>query len=254
VNASGSGPPASVTVNWQPRPTAPPACSVTSSNPSPFTGQTITLTATCTNSPLSYSWTNCLGTTSTCQVTSSTAGSQTYTVSATNVIGTGAPASVTVNWQQSTTPPDFCGQYSDVVRVGEPWGGSPLIPSDYGGAFRANMVLVVSITVPTTPTSYGAPVFSLSVAEYQGPGTFRQTVLSQSPCDFVRKLDPSGQAGPISIGYANPSSVSSLVGSGLAMIPGRTYYVSVRNWDPTIGATCFTSTCNAIVGNLTWPH
>jgi len=173
-------------------------------------------------------------------------------VVATNVVGAGQSASTSVTWQQSVGPTDFCGQFSDTVRVTAAWGGMPVYPQDYGGSFRANMVLVVALNVPGTG-SYGAPAFTSSVAEYQGPPTYRQVTLSRSPCDF-RAYDPSGQSGPISIGYGNTASVSSSVGNGLPMIPGQTYYINVRNYSPAIGATCHQSTCNAIVGGFTWPH
>ena len=252
ANSSGTGSAAHVSVNWQPRPTATPSCTVSPSNNAPFTGQTITLTATCTNAPTTYAWTNCSSTSSTCNTTSTSAGTQNYAVVATNVVGAGQSASTSVTWQQSVGPTDFCGQFSDTVRVTAAWGGMPVYPQDYGGSFRANMVLVVALNVPGTG-SYGAPAFTSSVAEYQGPPTYRQVTLSRSPCDF-RAYDPSGQSGPISIGYGNTASVSSSVGNGLPMIPGQTYYINVRNYSPAIGATCHQSTCNAIVGGFTWPH
>jgi hypothetical protein len=251
VNGSGTGAVANASVNWQPRPTSPPACTVTPSNTAPFTGQTITLTATCTNSPTSYAWTNCTSTSSTCNTSSGVAGTQNYSVIATNVVGPGQSASASVSWQQSVGGTDFCGQYSDVSRVSAPWGMSAVYPHDYDGAFRAGMVLVVSFTVPSTP-SYGTPGFSASVAEYADPPTYRQVTLSRSACDF-RAYDPSGQAGPVSIGYGNTATVSASAGNGLTLIPGQTYYINARNWSPAIGNTCSRSTCNAIVG-FQWPR
>jgi hypothetical protein len=253
MNNNGTGAAANVSVNWQPRPTAPPSCTVSADNTAPFTGQTITLTATCTNSPTSFAWTNCSSTASTCRTTNSTVGTQSYSVAATNDFGPG-PQSIptSVTWQQAVGSTDFCGQFSDVVRVNEPWGGAPLIPQNYGGSFRANMVLVVSLVVPATG-SYGSPSFTSSVAEYQGSPTYRQVTLSRSQCDF-RAFDPSGQAGPISIGLGNTATVSSSVGNGLPMIPGQTYYLNIRNWIPGRGTSCAQSPCNAIVGGLTWPH
>ena len=251
ANNNGTGAAANVPVNWQPRPTAPPSCTVSASNSAPFTGQTITLTATCTNAPTSFAWTNCSSTASTCNTTTSTVGPQLYSVVATNVVGPGQSASTSVNWQQSVGSTDFCGQYSDVSRVSAPWGMSAVYPRDYGGAFRANMVLVVSFTVPSTG-SYGSPGFSASLAEYTDPPTYRQVTLSRSPCDF-RAYDPSGQAGPFSIGYGNTATVNSAAGNGLPMVPGQTYYVNARNWSPSIGATCHRGTCNAIMG-FQWPR
>jgi hypothetical protein len=190
---------------------------------------------------------------STCSTTSFNPGVQSYSVSATNVVGTGSPASVSVTWQQSITPPDFCTAYKDVERVNQPWGsGSPVYPSSYGGSFRADEVLVVSVTVPGSPSSYGVSLFSAAAAEYQGPPTFRTVTLSRSPCDF-RAVDRSGQNGPIDIGFGNSATVSGKVGLGLNMQPGQTWYVNIRNWSPDIGATCKISACNMIVG-FQWPR
>jgi hypothetical protein len=79
-----------------------PACTLSTSNSTPIQGRTITLTASCTNSPTSYTWTNCTSTTSTCTTSQSTAGTRSYSVTARNAVGTSAPASVAVAW---TAPP-----------------------------------------------------------------------------------------------------------------------------------------------------
>ena len=86
ANPSGTGAPASAIVNWQAPPTAAPSCTLSPSNPTPYAGQTITLTATCTQSPTSYVWTNCSAgsNSSTCQTTSSVVGTQNYSVTASN--------------------------------------------------------------------------------------------------------------------------------------------------------------------------
>ena len=249
VNGSGSGAPASVTVNWQPRPTSPPSCSVTSSNNAPFTGQTITLTATCTNSPTSYAWTNCSSTTSTCQATSGTAGSQTYSVTATNVIGASSPASVTVNWQQSTTPPDFCSNYSNVISTVVPWGSSPTIYTKDFGSLNANGVAVVAVVIPSTLSS--ADWGRLQWAEYIDPRGDRQVSLSRSPCDF-RSPDPTGQNGPMVMTGGVSGDVYWNLGTPRFGYPeghvtaGTTVYVNLRT-----PSGCGSGSCNMVLG-LTW--
>ncbi|MEP6677696.1 MAG: hypothetical protein ABJB78_00245, partial [Betaproteobacteria bacterium] len=120
TNANGSSAQANSTVNWQSPPTSPPVCTISASNASPFTGTAITLTASCSNSPASFSWSGCSSNSATCVATGNTAGTATYAVAASNVVGTGATASMTVTWQQSTAPPDFCSAYNDVVRIGVP--------------------------------------------------------------------------------------------------------------------------------------
>src|SRR6185295_16036990 len=114
-----------------------------------------------------YAWTGCSSTKSTCTTTSASAGAISYGVTASNAIGAGAAASTTVNWQQSTAAPDFCSAYNDVVRITKNWASSSeTYPSDYGGAFRANMVLVVAMTVPASAANAANRLFSASVSEY----------------------------------------------------------------------------------------
>ena len=250
LNTSGAGAPANVTVAWQPRPTSPPTCSVASNMPSPFTGQTITLTATCTNSPTTYAWTNCSSTTSTCQATSNTAGTQNYSVQATNVVGTSTAAATSVTWQQSSAPPDFCGNYKDVVQTAVPWGSSPTIYTKDFGPMKAGGVAVVAIYIPTSlpSTAWGR----LQWAEYVDPRGDRQVTLSRSPCDF-RGVDASGANGPLVV----TGGVSGDVYYNLAaarfgypegkVTAGQTYYVNLRQ---TNG--CGQSgSCNMVLG-LGW--
>lgn len=76
-----------------------PACVVSTSNASPYAGSTVTLTASCTNAPTAYTWTNCMSATAQCSATSASIGQVTYTVVARNGAGASAPASVGVAWQ-----------------------------------------------------------------------------------------------------------------------------------------------------------
>jgi hypothetical protein len=88
-----------------PPPAAVPVCSVTSSPSIAYAGSSIALAASCTNGPTSFIWTNCASTASTCTATSPVAGVVTYTVVASNANGQGAPASITVAWQDVPAPP-----------------------------------------------------------------------------------------------------------------------------------------------------
>ena len=81
-------------------PSAVPICSLGASNLTPTIGQSITITATCSNSPTSYTWTaGCTSTSSTCNDTNNVVGNKTYTMFAANGGGNSAPASVVVNWR-----------------------------------------------------------------------------------------------------------------------------------------------------------
>jgi hypothetical protein len=219
TNAAGNSPSASVTVNWQPLPTNPPACTVTSSNLTPSTGQNITLTAACSNSPTSYTWSGCTSSTSTCTTTSANAGVVTYGVTATNGIGTSPLATVDVTWSKSTGGGNFCGPNTAYVDI--PWGSTTRYLTTAYGGFPQGKVFVFSITVPANaPHSGSGQVFA--PAEYQGPPTARSMTLSENMCDFSSYLDAASGTAPL-ISF----NVSS--GPGAVLTPGKTYYFNLRN-------------------------
>lgn len=99
TTSGGTSGPVSVIVNWQPPLVGAPACTLSASSTSPTAGTTITLTASCSPNPTSYTWTGCSSNTASCMATAASPGPVTYSVKGTNSGGTGAPASVTVNWQ-----------------------------------------------------------------------------------------------------------------------------------------------------------
>jgi len=250
TNGAGQGT-ATIVVNWQGAPTAVPVCTVTSSNATAFVGQAVTLTASCTNSPQSYAWTNCSSTSPTCPATAATAGSVNYKVTASNGIGASVPANTTVTWQPSAGGTDFCGSYSNVSRVTKNWGDNAPIYTQSNGGFAANGVFVVEFNVPSSPASYASSNFT-DIAEYNGPPTFRHMTLSKSACDF-RSPDPSGANGPYRQGYGNSASITWNVGAQpVSLVPGQRYYFNFRNYSPDLnsgsgGVSCATSSCNAVV-------
>jgi hypothetical protein len=78
-----------------------PVCSPSNSPTAPAVGTSTTIDAGCTNQPTTYIWTGtgCVGlTTPTCAVSTSRAGSRTFTVQATNAAGTSALTQITVTW------------------------------------------------------------------------------------------------------------------------------------------------------------
>ena len=85
-----------------------PACVVTTTNASPNVGGMVTLTASCTNAPTAYTWTNCMSATAQCNATSAAVGQVTYTVVARNAAGASAPASVAVAWQSVSAGAPKC--------------------------------------------------------------------------------------------------------------------------------------------------
>jgi hypothetical protein len=104
--AEGYGPPSMPVAMCSPTvdPVALPACTLTASNGFPAANSFVTLTATCSGNPSAYHWSNCASLTSICTASSATAGTVTYTVVASNVNGSGDPASVSVRWQAPPPP------------------------------------------------------------------------------------------------------------------------------------------------------
>jgi hypothetical protein len=88
-----------------PPPGSPPLCAILASEPAPGVGTSITLTATCSGSPTSYSWTGCTSTGPNCTTTEATIGTRIYSVIASNAAGASAPASISISWQATAGPP-----------------------------------------------------------------------------------------------------------------------------------------------------
>ena len=251
-NANGIGVPSEVTITWQQPVTAAPVCTLSPSTTTPYLGGTVTLTANCTQSPSSYTWTNCNGSGGTCQASASSLGQVSYSVTATNSIGTSAPAQTSVTW---TTPPpagaDFCGQYPQVARVNLNWGG--YIDTNRNGGFPAGAILVGRLTVPANAKGTGPGL--VSMAEYIDGQADRIMTISTSSCDFrgfkpgqFPTSDPTGATRPMAWSFSNNPSIqfalSGAAGNQPKLVPGQTYYVNIRNRDYSGEDTCKTTTCN----------
>jgi Putative Ig domain/PQQ-like domain len=78
-----------------------PVCAPTANPPAPVAGQTVTISANCSNQPTGYVWKGggCTGNTSACAVTKARRTTITFSIQASNAAGTGAPASITVQWK-----------------------------------------------------------------------------------------------------------------------------------------------------------
>ena len=260
LNASGEGPPSTITVAWQQPPTAPPTCTLAASSPTPYVGGSVTLTASCTQSPQSWQWSvpTCSSSSSTCQATSATAGTASYTVAATNVIGAGtASQPVTVTW---TTPPpagaDYCGAYNDVVEFALPWPtpSSPngtVLTSAIGG-MRPGTIMVGRLTIPAGANVAGTG--QVRFVEYVDGQAQRQMTVSTSKCDFRGFVAGSASpTDPTSVNYpmAWSNDINPIIFFGSTtpakLQAGQTYYFNLRNvnW-VTGGGSCTTGTCNGL--------
>jgi hypothetical protein len=151
-----------------PPPAAPgaPACTLTSSKPYPTTGTQITLLAQCSGSPVVFKWTNCTSSSNACVTSSSTAGTETYTVVALSSSGNSTPASVSVTWlapgqQPPTTPPPPTPPPTTPPPTTPPPTTPPTTPSRPSCSISASAAAavvgsIVTLTAACTdaPTSY----------------------------------------------------------------------------------------------------
>ena len=137
------------------------------------------------------------------------------------------------------------------------WGMGTTITTAPLGGFTAEGVFLGTIQVPAGATP-GPNTGAVTVAEYQGPPTSRVVTLSTLPCDF-RGLstgfptDPTGANNPIAWASGGTASAYFAVGAAIGkipgLVPGKTYYVNVRNYSVDLMAlSCVAMTkCDAIV-------
>jgi hypothetical protein len=217
----------------------------------------VVLTASCTDNPTSFVWTNCVSTGSTCTASAATPGLVTVSVSGVNAAGTGTPVAIGIDWR-TAAPVDLCAQFQpNVVRfVSVPWGDYSRMLTATQGGFGPDTVMVMQLTIPSSPASFGTTGYT-TLSEYQGPPTLRELSLSRFPCDF-RPVDPTGVNGPLELTGGTIGHIYWNVGvPPLALVPGETYYFSYRNWmvdSSGNGQTsCPQSACNAGISHI-WPH
>lgn len=85
-----------------------PSCTLSASNPTPGTGSTVTISASCTNSPTNFLWSGCASNGPNCTDSMTVAGTKEYTLVASNGAGAGNTASVLVEWTGPVTAPPVC--------------------------------------------------------------------------------------------------------------------------------------------------
>jgi hypothetical protein len=255
----GTGPRAGVVVTWTAAPTSAPACTLTANPSAPYAGGSTLLTANCTQSPTSYAWTGCSGSTGpTCRVFRSTTGTATYAVTAANAVGSSAPAAITLDWQQP--PPvgaDLCHQFDRVRRIDLVWGGFANT-NDPGGGLYSDGVMAARLVVPATATGTNLPGL-ISIVEFVQAPADRVMTVSRSACDFrgfqpggALPTDASSMNAPIAWGIGtSPSTMFALAGmpgGHPQLIPGQTYYVNMMNRSYVTGeASCGGEECNVRV-------
>jgi hypothetical protein len=225
---------------------APSGCSISGPNTG-TTGTPITLTSTCaTGSANQWAWTggtagNCQGLTSqSCQASSTSSGTVTYTVTARNAVGAAPPSSITVNW--SNTPPQApTGCTLTALPTSLPIGGG-------------SVALTTTCSGGGAPTSY-AWTASPTPAGFSATAGFSQTVTISASTFFT--VTPSngggnGNQATVSVNVAtnNPGFCSQY--SNVLPIVNATWGQSA-NWFSTAGGNFGDGNTSVWVIKLTVP-
>jgi hypothetical protein len=220
---------------------AVPACQIIVDNANPQVGSQATLTASCTNSPTSFAWTNCASVTSSCTASAAAPGPQTYTVVATNAAGPSVPANVTLNWAAPPPPdpPPVCvlsaTAASETPTVGSlavmlaTCSGSPTSYSWTGGNCASQLTNLCKVRA-------GSPgVINYSVTAFNSSGSGNASI----PVSWVATAaPPSGQCGSFpSALYSNVGSSGQSVYSTYFTDPGGFVYNSAWAVKFTVPAT-----------------
>lgn len=124
------------------------------------------------------------------------------------------------------------------------WNEASTWRSREHGGFSCNQQICWQISVPATANNNETKAFNVS--EYGGLPTIRQLTLSETPFDF-RFPGPNG-----SIMWSNGTSVGIYLTVGFNVKPGKTYYLSVRNWSIDLNSTgCTEGSRVDIIASLT---
>ena len=110
VNANGTGPQVSMPITWTggtgtTPPTAGPVpvCTLSADITAPRTGDVVTITATCTNSPTQFIWSGqCTPNGDKCVAQTNNAGTKSYAVEGVNANGRGNAATLSLTWTVGT--------------------------------------------------------------------------------------------------------------------------------------------------------
>lgn len=91
-----------------PPPAGTPACTIAAGAAVAAVGTPVTLTASCTNAPTTFAWSNCTPSGGTCVATATSPGRIAYTLVASNPLGAGAQARIELDWQLPASAAPAC--------------------------------------------------------------------------------------------------------------------------------------------------
>lgn len=155
------------------------------------------------------------------------------------------------SWAVLHAPVDLCATSgsSDVQIVDLPISFTRTVLPYFGN----ETMMVARFTVSAGDVTSAQALVEASIAEYDGPPTFRTTTLSTRPCDF-RALDATGVNGPLASSGGTSATLHRTIGTGPGEVAvGRSYYFNMKNWaqdfnDGAGGPSCQDNTnCRASV-------
>ena len=155
------------------------------------------------------------------------------------------------SWAALQAPVDLCASsgYRDVQVLDVPIGFDRTVLPYFGN----ETMMVARFTVSAGDVTSAQALVEASIAEYDGPPTFRTATLSTRPCDF-RELDPTGVNGPLASSGGTSATLHRAIGTGPGEVAvGRTYFFNMKNWaqdfnDGAGGPSCQDNTnCRASV-------
>ncbi len=155
------------------------------------------------------------------------------------------------SWAALQAPVDLCATsgYPDVQMLDLPVSFNRTVMPYFGN----ETIMVARFTVSAGDVTSAQALLDASIAEYDGPPTYRTATLSTRPCDF-RAVDPTGVNGPLGISQGVTATVLRPIGTAPGEVAiGRTYYFNMKNWAPDFndgagGPSCQANTnCRASV-------
>ena len=253
----GPSTPVSVTLNY---PTNVPVCS--SISVTTLALNSYELQAVCSNSPTSYTWTNCTSSTSLCTPVRPTTGSTvTYTMTATNASGTSSPP-LSVN---ITYPPPSAAPQCSVAASGTSATGYTLVanctnsPTSYTWVSCTSTTNTCAPSIPTVAVSVTYAVFATNAGGtgsasitlvYTGAPAVPVCTLAAIFVAFRQvSLVATCSGSPTSYGWANCTSASSACTPVSPPVEGPvTYTVIATNANGTSTPVSTTVTYTAPAG------
>ena len=189
ANDTGAGNEARLSLTWTVGlPTSAPVCTtISASNLSPIINTNVTLTAICSNSPTSYAWTGCTSSSSVCTDNVAVTGNKTYTVTATNAIGTSPALPITLAWQP-LPPAPVCTLTSSSGATNPPAGTNITLTANcVNGAYsftwssNTNCGTSTSATCTTTAPTAGLQTYTVTASNPGGAGAPASVAVTWDP-------------------------------------------------------------------------